>query len=395
MGLLKKIFVPTLFLFPLGEMVRINLGGGFIIKPLDIGIGILLISWLSFKYFKKEKIKQANLLLPITLFTLSGLIALITNNLRLSLSELLLSITYLVRWLAYLGIFFVITDFDKEFKRRISKLLIIIGSLTLVLGYLQYFLYPNLKGLFYLGWDEHMYRMFSVFLDPNFAGAFFVLFFLFLADLFFKKKSFLIGLLLVFTLGAIFLTFSRSALMMLIISSSLLFILMNKKIWIAILLGIVFLILVISSRYFNIENINLFRIVSTEARFETARNAIKIIQDYPVFGIGFNTYRYAQLRYGFRNNMATTLSHADASPDNSFLLIAATSGIVGITLFTIFWTKILAYSVKDNPLVLSSVVGICVNSLFINSLFYPFIMLWIWIILALSTKNHNRFIGSK
>lgn len=387
MGLLKKIFIFTLFLFPLGEIVRINLGSGFVIKPLDIGIAILVLSWLVFKYLKKEKIKQTNLLLPIALLTLSGLLPLITNNLRLSLSELLLSLSYSARWLAYLGIFFVISDFDKEFKKRISNLLMIIGFLTVALGYLQYFFYPSLKGLFYLGWDEHMYRMFSVFLDPNFAGAFFVLFFLFLANLFFKKKNIFIGLLLTFTLGAVFFTFSRSALIMLIMSASLLFLLMNKKIWIAILLGITFLALVLSSRYSNIENINLFRIVSTEARFETTRNAVKIIQDYPIFGIGFNAYRYAQLRYGFRNDMASIISHADASPDNSFLFVVATSGLVGFVSLTLLWLRILGYSIKDNPLVLSSVVGIFVNSLFINSLFYSFIMLWLWIIIAIKVNN--------
>ncbi|MDZ4228312.1 MAG: O-antigen ligase family protein, partial [Candidatus Levybacteria bacterium] len=182
-------------------------------------------------------------------------------------------------------------------------------------------------------------------------------------------------------------TFSRSALMMLIISASLLFILMNKKIWIAILIGITFLVLVISSRYFNIENINLFRAVSSEARLETAKNAVKIIQDYPIFGIGFNAYRYAQFRYGFRNDLASSISHADASPDNSFLFVAATSGLVGFVLFVVLWFKILNYSMKNNPLVLSSIVGICINSLFINSLFYPFIMLWLWIIIAVKVNK--------
>ena len=179
MGILKKLFIFSLFLFPLGELIRINLGNGFVVKPLDITVGILVFLWLGIKIIKKQRIVQTNILLPIALFAASGLFSLIASNLHLSLSEFFISFSYLLRWVVYSGIFFVVNDFDKEFKNKISNLLIIIGSLIVGLGYIQYFFYPSLKGLFYLGWDEHMYRMFSVFFDPNFAGAFFVLYFLF------------------------------------------------------------------------------------------------------------------------------------------------------------------------------------------------------------------------
>lgn len=387
MDLLKKLFILILLLFPLGEIIRINLGSGFIIKPLDIGVGILVLSWLIFKILKKQKVKQVDMLLFIILFTLTGLFSLVANNLQLTPNEFFISFSYLLRWIAYAGIFFVVCDFDKKFKKRASNLLVFVGFLIVGMGYVQYLFYPSLKGLFHLGWDEHMYRMFSVFLDPNFAGTFFVLFFLFSINIFLNKKNTLNGLILILTLCAVFLTFSRSALIMLIVSSSLFFILKNKKKWIALLFGIILLAVIASSRYFNIENINLFRIVSTEARLETARNAITIIKDHPVFGIGFNAYRYAQLYYGFRNSKSSIVSHADASPDNSFLFILATSGLVGFVLFSFLWFSLLRYNIKNNPLLISSVVGVFVTSLFINSLFYPFIMMWLWIIIAVKESK--------
>lgn len=380
MGILKKLFIVTLFLFPLGEIARINLSNGFAIKPLDVGVGIIVLSGLMFKIIKKQKIKQMNIFLPIVLFTLTGLFSLITNNLRLSLSEFFISFSYLLRWVAYAGIFFVVNDFDKEFKKKIASLLIALGSLIVGLGYLQYFLYPNLKNLFYLGWDEHMYRMFSVFLDPNFAGAFFVLFFLFLMNLLARKENIFIGILLVLTLGAIFLTFSRSALITLMISSSILLVLLNKKIWIALLLGIVFLALAISSKYFNIENINLFRVISTEARLKTAKNAIKIIQDQPIFGVGFNAYRYAQLGYRFRNDKAEVVSHADSGVDNNILFVLATTGVVGFLFYALMWIRIIKMA---NVLAVVSIIGVLVDSLFVNSLFYTYIMFWLWVIIGL------------
>jgi O-antigen ligase len=387
MCLLKKIFITTLFLLVLGEAIRLDFGSGIRLKPLDIGVGITFILWIALKLTKKEKFKQKNILVPAVIFASFGAISLLINSFSLTLNQFFISLMYLVRWIAYTGVFFVVSDFDNNFKKKISKLLIIVGSVIIALGYTQYFFYPNLRNLFYLGWDEHMFRMFSVFLDPNFAGAFFVLFFLFLASIYLKRKSTTIGILTLLTLGAIFLTFSRSALIMLIMSSALLLILMNRKKWIVFLLGITILVLLISSRYFNIENINMFRIVSSEERLGTARDAVKIIQSRPFFGVGFNAYRYAQIQFGFRNDLNPG-SHSDASTDNSFLFILATNGLFGIILFVFMWFRIFKLGFTS-PLFVASVTGVFIDSLFINSLFYPFIMLWLWIILALSIKNQQ------
>lgn len=383
MDLLKKLFILILLPFPLGEIIRINLNNGLVIKPIDVGVGLILFLWIALKIIKKQKIKQVNIFFPVVFFASIGLFSLIINNLHLSLNEFIISLSYLIRWVIYAGIFFVMSDFDKDFKKKISKVLIIVGSLIVVFGYLQYFFYRSLKNLFYLGWDEHMHRMFSVFFDPNFAGAFFVLFFLFLVSMLLKEKSFLIGILSVLTLGAVFLTFSRSALIMLIVSSSLLFTLVNKKIWIAMLLGIIFLVIIVSSKYFYIENINLFRVFSSEARLETAKKAIEIVQSNPIFGVGFNAYRYAKFEYDLRSDNSRMLSHADAGVDNSFLFVLATTGIVGFISYLFLWFRILKIA---SILAIASITGILVDSMFINSLFYPFIMLWLWIIIAV-TEN--------
>lgn len=382
MDLLKKIFILTLFFFPLGELVRINLSNGLAVKPLDVGVGLVVILWAVFKFIKKEKVKQVHIFIPIILFALSGFFSLITSSLHLSAQEFLVSFSYLLRWTAYAGIFFVVSDFDKNFKKKISKLLIIVGSLVVGFGYLQYFFYSSLKNLFYLGWDEHMYRMFSVFLDPNFAGVFFVLFFLFLINFFLEKKSVLIGLFSILTLGAVFLTFSRSALIMLIVSSSLFFILKNRKKWIVLLFGIILLVIVVSSKYFNIENINLFRIVSSEARIKTAEKAIEIIKRNPILGVGFNAYRYAKLDQVSRTDSSKLVSHADAGVDNSFLFVIATTGMIGFLIYAYLWLKIVENQ-KNNALSVACIAGVFVSSLFINSLFYAHIMFWLWIIIGL------------
>lgn len=386
MDLLKKIFIFVLFLFPLGEIIRINLGNGIVLKPIDVGVGCIVFLWLILKFKKREVIKQKYILTSVLFFTAIGGLSMVINSYYLSFNQFFESSMYLIRWAVYVGIFFMVSDFDRDFKKRIVNILLIVGSLIVGLGYLQYFFYSDAKSLLYLGWDEHMYRMFSTFLDPNFAGAFFVLFFLFVTNLFLKRKNILIGLLSILTLGAIFLTFSRSAFIMLILSSSLLLAFLNKKVWILLLLGIIIITLLISSRYFHIENINLFRAVSSGARLETAGNAIKIIQDKPIFGVGFNAYRYAQVRYGFRTEMNTIKSHADAGVDNSFLFILATGGVVGFVTYLFLWYKIFRRYLFS-ALVTSSILGLFSDSLFINSLFYPPIMMWMWILLGITEKK--------
>lgn len=384
--MIKKLFFITLLFFLSGELIRFDFGNSFIIKPLDIGIGITVLLWLITKLINKQKFRHSNLLIPIIAFSLLGFFSLTINRLDLSINEFLISISYLVRWVFYAGIFFVVCDFNKQFKQIVSNMLVIVGSMIVAFGYIQYFFYSDLHNISYLGWDEHMVRMVSVFLDPNFAGAFFVLLFLFLINLFLKKKNILMGLFSVLTMGAIFLTFSRSALIMLIVSSTILFIQLNKKKWIGLLLTITLLALLLSSRFFDIENINLFRIVSSEARINTAVRSIEIIKDHPIFGVGFNAYRYAKLDKVSRNDSSKLISHADAGTDNSFLLVLATTGIVGLIIYSFMWVKLVKMS---SSLGIASVIGIFINSMFINSLFYPFIMFWLWIILALSIKNHN------
>lgn len=386
MSLINKLFVLAVFLFPFGELIRVSLGRNAVIKPLDVGVALLFLFWLSFKLLNKQKIKSKKILYPVFLFSLSAFFSLILNSFNLLLNEFLISFLYLLRWVTYTSLFFVVLDFSDKFKKNVSNLLLVLGSVVVFLGYIQYLYYPSLKNLFYQGWDEHMYRMFSIFLDPNFAGAFFVLFFLYLLDRYLKRMTLPTGLILILTLIAVFLTFSRSALIMLLISSSLQLILLNRKVLIALLFGIVLIAFVISSRFFNVENMNLLRTVSSEARIETSENALKIIRKNPVMGIGFDAYRYAQLRYGFRSNQSGVASHADAGADNSFLFVLATTGIVGFLLYSFMWFRILK---SVNSLAIASIVGIFANSLFINSLFYPFIIFWLWIIIALSVKNSN------
>lgn len=244
--------------------------------------------------------------------------------------------------------------------------------------------------------------MFSVFLDPNFAGAFFVLYLLFTVGLAFeninKKIYKLAGIYAIIagiTLIAIFMTYSRSALVMFLVSSFTFFILIKKKKFILFIVGITFLYVIIASPRFYIENVNLFRINSSIERIESANIAIKIIEKNPIFGVGFNAYRYALVKYNLRSLGTKYPSHADAGTDNSFLFITATAGIAGLISYLYLWflllKRIYQKSREKNNFfasaVLSSAIGLTINAQFINSLFFGSLMLWMWVVLSVTDSK--------
>lgn len=395
MGVLKIIFSFLILSFPIAQIGRFQFSNGIAFSINDIFLITLIIFWIFYHVFNKKKVKRNILTKPILIFIGIALISLVLNIPNLSVINFLVSFLYLLRWVMYALLFFIVREFDKEFRNKIPYLLLFSGLLVVVAGYAQYFFYPSLRNLFYLGWDEHLYRMFSSFLDPNFTGAFFVLFFIFILGLtydFLRKKlllnSFLLSVLGVFVLTAVYLTYSRSALIMLILSTATFLFLIGRKKLIATSIILLLLIVFIIPKSFKTEGTNLLRITSSEQRVTSLQVGLKIFQSSPVFGVGFNAYRYAQNKYGL-NNEIWQITHSGAGTDNSFLFVLATTGIVGFGayIYLLFNLFLLARkNLKNNVfsiILFSSLAGLIFNSFFINSLFYVFVLEWIWITASL------------
>lgn len=401
MGLLKILFSLTLLMLPLGELVRYQSSTAVGITANDILIGILVIYWLSYHLCRRKKIKSSYLTKPLIFFTVICLLSLIVNSGFLNLEEFGISFLYIVRWIFYALLFFIVSEFDKSFKHKILVFILLDISLVLLGGFVQYFLYPNLRNLYYLGWDEHLYRMFSSFLDPNFLGEFLVLNFIFVSAFIMKYfktnnlKLFLYLMLDSVILIAIILTYSRSALIMLVVSVFSFFMLTGiKKIYIFVFLILLTSIIFLSPRAFKTEGTNLLRSTSSSARLASAKEAIYIFEKNPIIGVGFDAYRYAQIRYGFQTDQIKQVSHAGSGTDSSLLFVLATTGIIGLAAYLFMWFRILKcqyqkiLGMDKNSKVMGlifilSAAGLFFGSIFINSLFYPSIMEWIWIVAAL------------
>lgn len=399
MGLLKILTAIFILAFPIAEIGRIQFSNGIAVSINDILLLLVIFTWTSYHLFKKRKFTFGKLTKAISIFSFIGLLSLLLNFPNLGLNSTVISSLYLVRWVAYAFIYLIIFNFDDKFKKRLQYLLLFSGTLVVIGGYIQYFLYPSLRNLFYLGWDEHLYRMFSSFLDPNFAGAFFVIFFFYSITLWlknFKKerniKSITILSIAALTILAIYLTYSRSALLMLIFSmATYLFLLGKKKIIFFAILAVVLAIFVLP-KSFQTEGTNFLRVASSEERIKSTNQAVGIFQSSPLYGVGFNAYRYAQNKRGL-NNDYWQVTHSGAGTDNSFIFVLATTGIIGFTAYLWLLYKMIQIgrnSLKKNTVsvvLISSVVGLLVGSLFVNSLFYVLILEWIWILAALTEKS--------
>lgn len=402
MDILKALFLLFVLIFPITEVGRIQFANGVAVSINDIFLFAVIVVWIiRYIYSAKNKKVKSNILTkPAVVFLSICFLSLIINIPNLNLEKFLISFSYLVRFSSYLLIYFIVKEFDKNFKSKLEYALLFSGTAVVAIGYIQFFFYPSLRNLFYLGWDEHLYRMFSSFLDPNFAGAFFVLFFIFSLIFVYRfiqlrnlLKLFLTSIISIFTFIAVYLTYSRSAFLMLILSVCAYLFLLKKRKLIFFVAGAIILLIFLAPKSFKTEGTDLFRITSTYERVGSVRAAIDIFGKSPVIGVGFNAYRYALNKYEKMDNSFWQTTHSGGGTDNSFLFVLATTGIIGLTSYFYLLYKIFKLgkeNLKKNKYsiaLVSIMIGLIINSLFVNSLFFVFILEWVFIIAGLTESS--------
>jgi O-antigen ligase len=377
--IIAGLFFIFLVLFPFGQLTKVPLG--FLNTPeihlylTDIVLFLLVLSWGVWRVFqRKQRYHLPPLATPIFIFFLIGGLSLIVNSSLFTSREVGVGFLYLLRWIFYAGLYFVLFDLKKKFKwlnwENGRCFLIIIGSAIGIFGLVQYFLWPNLKALEVLQYDPHFYRAVGTFLDPGFTGIILVLTLILIS----AKNWGLWGLWVIVYL-ALALTYSRASWLAFFIGMSILS--FYKKSWKLFLLTTGVLVLT----WFLIpqpsgEGGKLTRTYTIQARFQNYQQAVKIIKEKPILGVGFNTLRY------YQKNLPE--NQAGAGLDNSWLFVLATSGALGFLGYLGIWGK--ALNKFKNPLVVSSLFALFVHAFFVNSLFYPWVMAWMWILLAMENS---------
>jgi len=369
------LFFSLILLFPFGQLTKIPLGIPSVNLYLqDIIIALLVFSWLAWHFLKKEKFVLPPLTKPIFGFACVAFISWALNIHHHSSEEIIIAFLYLLRWAAYAGVYFVVWEITSLFKYPIGQLLIGANFLSAVFGLVQYVFLPDTRFLYYSGWDEHYYRLIGTFLDPGFTGMIYVLTLILVIKKFWHKKSIFYPLFSLFYL-ALVLTYARSVYLAYLVAMAV--VAWQKKS--AKFFLVTFLLLVLTLPLLprpGGEGIRLERKTSVIARTTNWQKSLMIIKDHPILGIGFNFYRYVQRDYGFLGE-DWQVSHAGAGADSSLLFVWATCGVVGF----VFYLWLLLEMVRICP---AAILALVAHSFFNNSLFYPWIMLWMWILISSS-----------
>lgn len=353
------ILVVLFFLtFLSGQLGRVTVYPGVVIYLHDFMLAILVVAAVG--RLRKRSFQRPQLLRPIAAFIAAAALSLVVNWGHFAPWELGTAGLYLVRWIFYALLYGIVVQ---PFVRKDLWLfgLFASGVGLGVLGLFQFFLYPDLRNLMYLGWDPHYYRLFSTLLDPNFTGILLVCTLLSGMALWEHKK-----VRWVLTLGegiafiSLLLTYSRSSYLALI--GALVVVAFCKKQWkiligAAVFIGIIFLLPRTPG-----TTLSLFRTESSLARIGNWQHGVALIRNAPMFGYGFNTLGYVS-EFGL---------------DSSILFVGAATGLVGLLAYGYLMVTMIRIG-KKHIWYGASFAALGIHSLFVNSAFYPWVMIWMWI----------------
>src|SRR3989338_4711110 len=279
MQLIKFLLIATILSLLIGQTVRLPFSESGAITISDILVFAVGFVFLIYSLTLKRSVKLPKEIFPAAmLFSLTAAASLILASGHFSLAQLATSSMFLVRFLISFG------------------------------------------------WDPHIQRIASTFLDPNFTGWLLSILLAISLSLFlFSKENKYLFALAIFLI-ALILTFSRSSYLALLTVILTIGFLKSKKALIAIFIFLMafFLVFVqVRSRVASAFTLD----ETSQARLKSWSQAITVFADNPIFGAGFNTYRFAQARYGFFTADEPLGGHSGAGTDSSMLLVAATTGI--------------------------------------------------------------------
>jgi hypothetical protein len=331
----------------------------------------------------------------------------------LNAGEVVYSLAYLARWVAYLGLYVAILNVARDddaraLWRTLERMILAFAGF----GVFQSVFLPGFAQLVYperggdeIGWDHQGHRLVSTFLDPNFAGALVVILLLVhLAQLTFGVRVPRWKPVLLFS--AVVLTFSRSSVLALLVGG--LVILAARGIDRrlvrlgvgAALLALPFTPLIIrfglAYNKFSVDESAMLRTIGW-------LRALTVLADHPVWGVGFNTYGFVQRHYGWR-----IVARDAFGLDGGLLFIAVMTGLVGLAVYV----AMLALGVRRcrrlwrdagaDPVARgialgtgSAVVALVLHSCFSSSLLFPFLMEPLWVLFGIVFLEARRRRGQR
>lgn len=399
------ILLIALSLYAIGNLGRIPLLDlGSRQAPIlinDLCVGAVLVAGLLAMANARSIRLNAVALAAMTFACIGALSALAAiPRFGLTWFEVAASLAYLARWLFYFGLYVVVInclrrdDIDRTW-RVIERTVLVMA----VFGVIQAAFLPNFAFIVFpeLGpkeFDAQKNRLVSTILDPNIMAAIIgVVLLVVLARMSFGVTVPLWKPLLLF--ASLLLTLSRGGLLSFCIGA---LVLLSVKgftrpfmrfaaVITVLALGALPWLIPYASQYrrFSISD------ESALARVITWQRAIGAFLESPWFGIGFNTYGFVQERRGYER-----LGAVSYSAEGGLLFIAVMTGLVGLAVFLVMLWLVFRRSRRGwlnthSPPALrglclgvgAATVAVLVDSLFVNSLFVPFVMELLWVLWGL------------
>lgn len=395
--LIYQIIVSFFFIsFVFGQLGSISIVPGIQVYMHDVALLFLWVVTGLMLLTNNQTLQISRFLLPLGAFIVVCFLSLFLQVSSVPSFELFRGFLYLFRFCAYVSIAVVVLQPFLSSHLWLSGLYGS-GVALSILGILQVVFFPSLKSLTSLGWDEHYGRLFSTLFDPNFMGMVLVLtvvlgcyFTLTVIKGRVRYKNPTLFIVQLLVLISIILTFSRSTYIALVIALVIIAhsVRFYRALFLVAFLGIGIYMLVPKG---SLDVNRLTRNVSTVARIENWQESIQLIQERPVFGFGFNLLR-VRMAQNKQLDVNGIVSRDAGGVNSSILFVFVTTGMVGGLLYCWWLIKqgVIFASQHDRMLRvigIASFLSIVGFSFFNQGLFYPWIMLWLFILTGVALRN--------
>ncbi|MFH1970888.1 MAG: O-antigen ligase family protein [Patescibacteria group bacterium] len=384
-NIVEKLMFLYFVLFPFGHLLTLRLSILGKLIPLNVSD---LISVVFLIIFFVKKVRYPTVYIYFKNFLILAVFSQIFFIARFGITNSIIGNLYLLRLISYTAMFIVIWNYVLENKKVIDRIfdyLIIVSFFIAIFGWLQYLIYPDLRSLIALGWDDHLFRIVGTFIDPTFTAILLVFGFLLSLIKYQKTKKNIYVLALVPILLALYFTYSRAGYLSLI-AGVLTYLFIKKKIKISFIVIPIFLLGLILLPRPSSEGVHLERTFSIKAKVTNYYETSKIFLKNPIFGIGYNNLCWARSKY---LDELDTDSHSCSGSDSGILLLLATTGVVGFLIFISFLYMIVK-TLKTNYCgiaFISCFSALVVHSQFSNSIFYPWVIGFFVFLSAVSIKE--------
>ena len=385
MGITKRLNWQNIFvflflvLFPFGQIIRIG-----IFQPIDFIVGLAAV------YTIVKRLKFPKVYKSLGIFVFFASFSWFFSIFLFHQIEILYGFLYLVRLTAYYFFGVYVWNFAKETnqnKKLLIDSLLAVSVFSSLFGWIQFFTFPDLKFLTFLGWDMHLFRLVGTFLDPTFLGLIIVFGLILSLYRYLDNRNVKNIAITVFLFISLAYTYSRASYLAFAAGVAAL-IYFEKRFRKSLLLIVGLFVVVLLLPTAKNHSIELFRTLSAIARVDNYKTTLQIFSKSPVFGIGYNNMCIAYQKY---IGVQSFTSHSCSGSDSSLLFVLTTTGVVGFMILVYSIRKVNRYLSQDKYFTIlhSCFVALLVHSLFSNSVFYSWILGYLVIFLAISLKEQS------